>query len=403
MNLLEVVKVKINEIKRDREYQFKIQELREIHSEFTKDKLELVDESGRKNYFAWVEGKEEDSYVFDYLYILKSFRQIEKEITIDNYDKIVYPDDFYDKYSYDDIEYIFTRDCYNEFQISSETFVIKTKTDKITMRKAKPYFTSPSTPKYCKNVFYDPMFTNEYERWKKEFLPEQYIEVRFDSANMASFPDRRTFCNAIGYEGKVYWVWKENDSIVIMPKIPHIGVAKGMFDFEKFDVATINKIKYENVVCFMSLGDIETIQTISGGEITGGGSDIGKAITGALFFGAVGAIVNSREQIKGTPIKTDFSKVDKRIVRLITNKQFYDFLPNDAKVFKNDDCIKTTALDAFLSILPEKDYRILSVKKSENKQDDNIDKIEKLSKLKEKGIITDEEFNKKKEELLNKI
>ena len=60
-------------------------------------------------------------------------------------------------------------------------------------------------------------------------------------------------------------------------------------------------------------------------------------------------------------------------------------------------------VDAFLSILPEKDYRILSVKKSENKQDDNIDKIEKLSKLKEKGIITDEEFNKKKEELRNKI
>ena len=96
---------------------------------------------------------------------------------------------------------------------------------------------------------------------------------------------------------------------------------------------------------------------------------------------------------------------DGKLTKAVTrgNGEVGEVITNNAKVFKNDDCIKTTALDAFLSILPEKDYRILSVKKSENKQDDNIDKIEKLSKLKEKGIITDEEFNKKKEELLNKI
>ena len=39
----------------------------------------------------------------------------------------------------------------------------------------------------------------------------------------------------------------------------------------------------------------------------------------------------------------------------------------------------------------------------ENKQDDALEKIEKLAVLKEKGIISEEEYNEKKAELLTKI
>ena len=39
----------------------------------------------------------------------------------------------------------------------------------------------------------------------------------------------------------------------------------------------------------------------------------------------------------------------------------------------------------------------------ENKKDDNLVKIQELKKLKDSGAITDKEFQKKKEELLNKV
>ncbi|MCD6512828.1 MAG: SHOCT domain-containing protein [Thermoplasmata archaeon] len=51
---------------------------------------------------------------------------------------------------------------------------------------------------------------------------------------------------------------------------------------------------------------------------------------------------------------------------------------------------------AELSVVTEK-------KNTDYKDDDIIIKLEKLKELKDKGILTEEEFNKKKEELLKRI
>ena len=403
MKILQNIKQQILDIKRNREFQLFKEKLYTSYENFTKDKLELTLKGSGTTHYAWIEGKAQDRFNFDYLFILKARHDILSQITIDNFDKINFPYDFTEKYTYNDVLYILTQDCFNEFGISVSTFVIATKQKKYEMQKVKMYFDSPSSPKYCKNLFYDPIFIDEYKKWKKSFLPDIYIEVRFDSANLSSNDNIRNLLNVIGYNGKVYWLWIENDNLCIMPKIPHIGVAKGLFDFKKFDESCIERTKIDDVICFMTLGDIETTQSISGGEISGGGSNLNKAFIGGLLFGATGAIINSREKITSSPIKTDFSKVDKRTVRLIMNNHFYDFLPKEAKIFKNGESKDVATLEAFSSLLPEKDYRILSVSNIKTRKEDNIAKIEQLAELLHKGILTECEFEEKKKELLKKI
>ena len=402
MSFINDIKEKIHEYNKGRALENKLEEIRNIHREFVTDKMELVTD-GRMTYYAWVEGNKRDSYKFDFLYILKPIQQIENEITKDNYKEKSYPYDFCDKYAYDDVEYIYTQDQDNEFGIAMDTFVIKTKNKKVSMRQVQRYFHSPLTPKYCKNIFFDPLFVNEYKKWKESFLPDEYIEVKLDSADKAMHPNSHQFLDAIGYNGKTYWIWKDNDSIVVMPKVPHIGIAKGWYDFEKFDSSIIDRFKMDDVICFLTLGDIEVLQTISGGEIYGGGTDFAKALKGGLLFGAVGAIINSREEIKSTPLKIDYSKIDKRTIRLVTSSKFYNFWPDKAKIYKSGECKEASAIDAFSTIIPEKGYEYLSKKGKKKETLDSIDKIEKLSELMKKGVITETEFNAKKKELLEEI
>lgn len=71
------------------------------------------------------------------------------------------------------------------------------------------------------------------------------------------------------------------------------------------------------------------------------------------------------------------------------------------KCIELEDYLRNTkARDKFLS-LPKEAQKDL--KKENNDEDDIINKIEKLSSLKDSGILTEKEFEQKKQELLKKL
>lgn len=121
------------------------------------------------------------------------------------------------------------------------------------------------------------------------------------------------------------------------------------------------------------------------------------AVIGSVIAGETGAIIGSRPQIK--------SQVEKKDDRSIELK------------YKDHGKVKTLdfnyiALDIFRDLFPEKEYEYMkSMPENCIEKDYEInsapssleDRFKKLNKLKDAGLITEEEFSFKKEELLKEI
>lgn len=148
-------------------------------------------------------------------------------------------------------------------------------------------------------------------------------------------------------------------------------------------------IKLENIKYYTINGDVETIQEING---TGGGSSLGGAIVGGIVAGSTGAIIGSR---KGIDINTTNRKVDERelVIKTMDNKKY---------IFYNLELYEW-----LFDIIPEKEYEVYkkNLMNNDNKQasNNNISQLEHLAELKEKGIITEKEFEESKKKILANI
>lgn len=180
-------------------------------------------------------------------------------------------------------------------------------------------------------------------------------------------------CEDFNMSGRMNF-WKKEETICLLDAD----------EFHGIDIS-IKDIKYYRLI-----GQKYVTTEISGGG--GGGSSIKGAVIGGLIAGDVGAIVGSRkavEEVKGTS-----TIHDEQVVLLYSNdlKQVMQFSSN--------------AYAIFTKLIPEKDYEV--VIQSNNEQmnvtvdntRNNADAIREYKKLLEEGIITQEEFDKKKKELL---
>lgn len=154
----------------------------------------------------------------------------------------------------------------------------------------------------------------------------------------------------------------------------------------------INNIKW-----FKNVGNIFSENIISGGG--GGSSSIGGAIIGGMIAGPTGAIIGSRK--KTDPIKSELSIHDDRMIQL----EYY-YGPNRELKSLFIDKNAYSALD---TLIPEKNYEyimnngIVESQPQNNNNSDYIELLKQLAVLKEQGILTQEEFESKKADLLNKI
>ncbi len=181
--------------------------------------------------------------------------------------------------------------------------------------------------------------------------------------------------------GKVF-VWIDDN-------ILHLCPAQSHYD-EKY--YTLYKIPILNIEYFSTQGQITHETKISGGGGTGGGVSIAGAVVGGVIAGPVGAIIGSRKKTNIEPIKSTTTKKDNR-------ETFINFYENGEKsslFFAFDD------FSTLLKLIPSKSYEnfVKLSSSSQNMQESIVEQIKGLADLRDKGIITEDEFNLKKKQLL---
>lgn len=176
-------------------------------------------------------------------------------------------------------------------------------------------------------------------------------------------------------------IWRDKDNLYINNLVSEESWTKTEYRLVT-DTRFMRKINFSNLVGFGYFGEIEEYT-----EISGGGVSVGGAIIGGVIAGPVGAILNGRKQIK-TEQKTK------------DNRKLYLIIQEDGRTYNL--LFENHYYETFLKLIPDKE---LNVKKNieANNNIDIYSDIEKLATLKERGILTEEEFNIKKNELLNRI
>lgn len=161
-----------------------------------------------------------------------------------------------------------------------------------------------------------------------------------------------------------------------------------------YNNATIEYINFNEIIDVEILKDNSTV--MKGG--------IGRAIVGGVLAGGVGAVVgantrNSQDIIHSFQIRIITNNINNP---LYTINLIYNEMRIDTPEYKE---INETANEIY-SLL----YSIVDKNKKEVASQDNekistnyIEQLEKLSELKDKGIVTSEDFELKKKELLNKM
>lgn len=156
-------------------------------------------------------------------------------------------------------------------------------------------------------------------------------------------------------------------------------------------------IPIKNIEYFSFRGEVGSETKTTGGGISGGGSSVKGAVVGGILAGGAGAIIGSRKPIKSEPVKSETKIKDNR-------ETFLNFFI-DGK--KHSMLFNYKGYLLLQTIIPEKDYNknqnsIANYSNSKS-DDDIIKKIKQLSELKDEGILTEEEFQEKKKELLEKM
>ena len=180
------------------------------------------------------------------------------------------------------------------------------------------------------------------------------------------------------------WIDEKQKKWAVPTKLP--------YGYEKYAVTKDTKIyNYSDVLNYELLED--------GNTVTKGGISIGKAVVGGVLFGGVGAVIG------GTSGKRVTKATCKSLRIKITTKDI-----SKPTVYINlisletgtDGIVYRTAYESSQKILS-----MLDIISNADTFDDSTktsspaDEVKKLKELLDMGAITQEEFDKKKRELLN--
>lgn len=190
---------------------------------------------------------------------------------------------------------------------------------------------------------------------------------------------------------KVY-IWKADGNICFFPCSPET--------VDSISLATlkINSVPVSQIEYFSKRGEVFRENKISGGG--GGGSSIGGAVAGGLIAGEAGAVIGSRKKV---------NEIKSELITHDTRETFVNYFVGNERhsLFFDNNAFQT-----FNDLIPEKEFSIVNaVKSSEliknqvsaSSQKSVTDQLRELAKLRDDGIITENEFNEKKKQLLDKI
>lgn len=172
--------------------------------------------------------------------------------------------------------------------------------------------------------------------------------------------------------------------VLVIPNLPHPYV-----------------YKFKELISYELVDDGETTYS----------SNTGKALVGGLLFGAAGAVVGAagKKKVKTTckdmhiDLNINVIKSPMQVLQIINDAE----ISRDSELYKQNLAFAKNVM-AMLAYIkenaeisePEKTHPEQKQLQSQQGTGDIYAEIEKLHTLKEKGIITDEEFQKKKRSLL---
>ena len=149
----------------------------------------------------------------------------------------------------------------------------------------------------------------------------------------------------------------------------------------------ILRIPVLNIQYFWRDGDVNVTQHVSGG-----GVNMGGAIAGGILAGSAGAVIGSRV---GTDIKTETKSCDLRHVVLMYT---------DKDSASQQVSIGDGAYEALMHLIPEKEYsQAVALKASTQRVPSIEDKLKQLKSLLDQNLITQDEYNAKRQDILNQL
>lgn len=179
-------------------------------------------------------------------------------------------------------------------------------------------------------------------------------------------------------------VWLKDNTLFFFPAEPQT-------DGRNYVVYSIslNDIEY-----YTTRGEVTKHTEISGGGGTTGGTSIKGAIIGGVIAGPAGAIIGSRKKGKIEPIKSEIITKDGR-------ETFLNFFTDGTK---HSMFFSYGSYNSLYTLIPQKAFgnHTQTPTKTDN-QSAILDQIKELAELKDRGILTEEEFSEKKKILLDKI
>lgn len=187
------------------------------------------------------------------------------------------------------------------------------------------------------------------------------------------FNIKNSLVESIARNMQEYHFWKSDKYINIISSHDICG---------KISVKNHAKLDTDKIKYYTIQGDKYSIT-----DIQGGGSSLGKAIVGGAIAGGAGAVIASRKGVTSTTEVVD----DRRTM-------IYYEDGNEKSII----VLSSEAYDYLLSVLPEKEYSFVmsQQKEQESEQSSSLLELEQLAELRDKGILTEEEFSAKKKQLL---
>lgn len=237
---------------------------------------------------------------------------------------------------------------------------------------------------------------NEYNKEKVLQRENERIKIeQYRNENRIPSNTMIVNCKKSSFNKKInnnqLFIWIEKDKLCFAGKQYYMGIKR-------------IEIPKDNITSFLRQGDVYNELKISGGKVEGGGSSIGGAIVGGVIAGGAGAVIGSRKEVKGEEIKSENIRIDKR-------QTILEFIVNDKyeHLFFDSD-----AYDILIKLIPEKEVQLVNnrnASKPKNVNDNknvNLNKtiteqIRELAKLKDDGILSEEEFIEIKKKLLKQM